>query len=171
MGNAHGMRRDCPVHRIPQDPPSEFELPVSLEHIHSGCTRTLQLARWVLNCDFIPKLNPPSHSSKIFDSDGSQSVVTRDLEVSIKPGTASGTRVVYHREGDQYPGRIPSDAVIVVRDKPHPTFKRNGSDVRLVVRIALHEALCGFSKTLPTVDGLGLPYQSTKVVKPGQVEV
>lgn len=87
------------------------------------------------------------------------------------PGTATGTRITFHREGDQYPGRIPADVVVVVKDKPHPIFKRDGSDVRLVVRIDLHEALCGFSNTLPTVDGLGLLYQSTKVIKPGHVEV
>jgi DnaJ-class molecular chaperone len=84
---------------------------------------------------------------------------------------ASGTRIVYYREGDQHPSRIPADVVIVIRDKPHLTFKRDGSDVRHVVKIDLHEALCGFAKTLPTIDGLGLPYTSTKVVKPGQMEV
>lgn len=34
-----------------------------------------------------------------------------------------------HAAGDEGPGKIPSDIVFVVDEKPHPTFTRDGNDL------------------------------------------
>lgn len=54
--------------------------------------------------------------------------------------------------GDQEPELEPGDIIIVLEEKEHPLFKRNGSDLVLRLEIQLVEALCGFQKAIRTLD-------------------
>lgn len=72
--------------------------------------------------------------------------------------------------------------VFVVEEKPHETFKRDGDDLIVEVKVPLVDALSGptppatFTRTLTTLDGRNikydLPYPSTRLggapLKPGQ---
>jgi DnaJ family protein A protein 2 len=48
------------------------------------------------------------------------------LEVFIDKGMQEGQRITFTGEGDQAPGIIPGDVVIVIEEKEHPRFKRKG---------------------------------------------
>jgi len=73
----------------------------------------------------------------------------------------------FQREGDQAPNKIPADIVFIIRDKPHPHFKREGPDLRHTCKITLREALCGVMVDIPTLTGEKIPINlATEVVKP-----
>lgn len=55
-------------------------------------------------------------------------------------------------EGDQEPGLEPGDVVIVLDEKDHETFKRAGSDLFMEMELTLTESLCGFEKSIETLD-------------------
>jgi hypothetical protein len=55
------------------------------------------------------------------------------LTINVKPGWKNGTRITFPKEGDVYPGRLPADITFVIKDKMHPKFKRDGSDIRFVI--------------------------------------
>ena len=38
-------------------------------------------------------------------------------------------RLVLRGESNQMPGATPGDVVLIVNEKPHPVFKRQGSDL------------------------------------------
>jgi DnaJ-class molecular chaperone len=44
---------------------------------------------------------------------------------------ANGQKVTFAEEGDQAPGITPGDIIIVIKEKPHPTFKRKVSVAQL----------------------------------------
>lgn len=88
------------------------------------------------------------------------------LTLTIKPGWKSGTKVTFPKEGDQYPGRVPADIAFVIKDKPHPKFKRDGADIKYVHRIPLRDALCGVQLSVPTLDGTTVPLRIDTIVKP-----
>lgn len=92
------------------------------------------------------------------------------LTINIKPGWKSGTKITFPKEGDQVPGRVPADIAFVIKDKIHPKFKREGSDIRYVHKISLRDALCGISIKIPTLDGNTIPYKTLNVVKPRSTE-
>ncbi|KAG0001241.1 hypothetical protein BGZ65_003663 [Modicella reniformis] len=76
-------------------------------------------------------------------------------------------------EADQQPGVETGDVVLVLQQKPHSLFERNGADLSCKITIPLVEALCGFSKVLIThLDGRGVHIQQPagSVIKPGQVK-
>ena len=63
-----------------------------------------------------------------------------------------GQKITFTGEGDQAPGIIPGDIVIVIEEKPHEFFKRNGQDLYCDVKIDLVTALCGGSFTINHLD-------------------
>ena len=59
----------------------------------------------------------------------------------------------------------PGDIIIVLDEKEHATFKRNGVDLIMKADISLTESLCGFKKTINTLDDRTLVMQTV----PGEV--
>ena len=106
------------------------------------------------------------HSRKIIGSDGVQRPEDKVLSVNIKPGCKSGTKIKFAKEGDQTPGRVPADIVFIARDKLHPKFKREGSDIRHIVKISSMDAFRGVNIMVPTIDGSEIPLQLPGVIRP-----
>lgn len=112
-----------------KDAPVEHELNVTLEEIFQGTTKKMKITR------------------KILLPDGSARNEEKMLNIDIKPGWKAGTKVTFPREGDQKPNREPADIVFIIRDKPHDTFTRDGSDIKYKAKIGLYEARhCIFCK-------------------------
>lgn len=105
-----------------KDPPVVHELKLSLEEVFSGCTKKMKISR--------KRLNPDGRTMRSED---------KILMVDIKRGWKEGTKITFPREGDETPTNIPADVVFVVKDKPHPVFKRNGSDIIYPAKISLRD--------------------------------
>lgn len=105
-----------------KDPPVVHELKLSLEEVFSGCTKKMKISR--------KRLNPDGRTVRSED---------KILMVDIKRGWKEGTKITFPREGDETPTNIPADVVFVVKDKPHPVFKRNGSDIIYPAKISLRD--------------------------------
>ncbi|KAK2722888.1 dnaJ protein homolog 1-like [Artemia franciscana] len=137
---------------ITQDPPIEHDLPLSLEEIMKGCTKRMKISR------------------KIYRRVGTEDRITKEdkiLTINVKPGWKAGTKITFAKEGDQLPNKIPADVVFVIKDKPHPTFKRDGSDIRYTAKISLRDALCGTRVDVPTLSGEIIRIDtSSEIVKP-----
>ncbi|KAG7473393.1 hypothetical protein MATL_G00095340 [Megalops atlanticus] len=87
------------------------------------------------------------------------------LEVHIDKGMKDGQKIMFHGEGDQEPGLEPGDVIIVLDQKEHPMFQRQEDNLIMKMEIKLVEALCGFKKTIRTLDNRMLIITSL----PGQV--
>merc|ERR1712211_3540 len=74
------------------------------------------------------------------------------LEVSVDKGMEDGQKVTFSGEGDQEPGLEPGDIIIVLDEKAHALFKRNGQDLIMKMDISLTEALTGLKKAVKTPD-------------------
>lgn len=69
------------------------------------------------------------------------------------------------RKGEITRGKV----VLILVEKAHPIFERNGSDLSMEMEITLGDALCGFNKTIEHVDGRKLAFIRTKPVNNGDV--
>lgn len=111
-----------------KDPPVVHELKVSLEEVFSGCTKKMRISR--------KRLNPDGCTMRTED---------KILTVDIKRGWKEGTKITFPKEGDETPTNIPADIVFVVKDKAHPYFRRDGSDVVYSVKISLRDVSVFFT--------------------------
>merc|ERR1711934_1194230 len=102
--------------------------------------------------------------------------VTRErkiLEVSVDKGMEDGQKVTFSGEGDQEPGLEPGDIIIVLDEKAHALFKRNGQDLIMKMDISLTEALTGLKKAVKTLDDRTLVIQTVRgeVIKSGDLKM
>jgi DnaJ-class molecular chaperone len=79
---------------------------------------------------------------------------TRRVEVRIPAGIADGARVrAAGQGGSGSGGEAAGDLLVRVRLRPHPTYTREGDNLRLRVAVPLHIALLGGSVEVPTLAG------------------
>jgi len=129
-GHPHG-----PKQTRTQDATIEKEVHVSLEDIAKGIEKKMKISR------------------RVYDELGNARAEEKVLTINVKPGWKSGTKITFAKEGDRVPGRIPADIAFVIRDKPHATFTRDGSNIIYTHKISLRDALCGTIIEAPTLDG------------------
>jgi DnaJ homolog subfamily B member 5 len=133
-----------------QDPPVEHDLYVTLEEINSGCVKKMKISRRVMQPDGTPKKEDKYVSISVSFAIKFRLIrwliglilIIQKKNLScpkVKPGWKSGTKVTFQKEGDQTKGKIPSDIVFIIRDKPHPLFRREGSDLRYTARLTLKQ--------------------------------
>lgn len=136
-----------------QDPAIEYDLYVSLEDILRGCTKKMKITR------------------NVVQRDGTSKKEDKVLTINVKAGWRAGTKITFQKEGDQGRGKIPADIIFAIRDKPHPLFRREGSDVKYTCKVTLKQALCGTVVEVPTLTGDKIPLNLTKeIVKPNTVK-
>jgi len=91
------------------------------------------------------------------------------LEVHVDPGMKQGDKVVFKDDADQAPDVIPGDVIIVLEQKPHAVFQREGDDLMCNADIELVTALTGGQFTITHLDGrtLLVTIPQGEVIKPG----
>lgn len=149
MGGMPGFQRPRTVAKK-QDPPVTHELKVSLEEIFSGCTKKMKIRH--------KRLNPDRQTMRQEDT---------ILTIDIKKGWKEGTKITFPKQGDETANNIPADIIFVLKDKPHPIFKRSGSDIIYVAKITLREALCGCTLSIPTLEKKTHTMVLKDVIQPG----
>jgi len=76
-------------------------------------------------------------------------------------------QIRFSNEGDQEPGLEAGDIIIVLDQKEHSRFTRRGGDLIMAMEISLTEALCGFERTIETLDSRTLLISQ----KPGMLKL
>lgn len=137
-----------------QDPPIERDLFLSLEEVFHGCTKKMKISRRVMNED--------GHTSSIRD---------KILTITVKKGWRPGTKITFPMEGDQGPNNVPADIVFIVKDKPHPRFRREALNLIHTASVPLGRALTGSTVDIHTLDERILHIPINDVIKPGYKKI
>jgi DnaJ family protein B protein 4 len=144
--------RPQPRPRTPEVTVVDKSLPVTLEELYKGAHKKLKVKR------------------KTYDeATGKRSVQDKILEIDIKPGMKAGSKFKFKGMGDQEEGGS-QDLHFILEEKPHPTLKRDGDDIRTTIELDLKEALTGWKKTVTTIDGRQLPVSGSGPTQPGYEE-
>jgi molecular chaperone DnaJ len=79
---------------------------------------------------------------------------SRKIVIDVEPGVEDGTILRLAGEGNAGSNGGPSgDLIVVIHQKPHPTFLRKGNDVICEVPISVYQAMLGAEIKVPTLDG------------------
>jgi len=89
----------------------------------------------------------------------------KKVQVHIDKGMKDGQKIVFSGEGEQECGIPAGDLIVVLEEEEHPVFTRKGTDLIMRIELELAEALCGFRKSVETLDGRHLSIN----VLPGEV--
>jgi DnaJ-class molecular chaperone len=77
----------------------------------------------------------------------------RSLDVNIPAGISDGQTIRLKGQGGKVSGGKSGDALIEVRTKAHPMFRREGQNVHVEIPVSLKEAILGAKIEVPTVHG------------------
>jgi molecular chaperone DnaJ len=78
----------------------------------------------------------------------------RKVTVKVPAGVDTGTRLRLNREGEAGArGGPPGDLFVVMRVRPHPKFKRQGSELLVDVPISFPKAALGGKTRIELLDG------------------
>ena len=101
--------------------------------------------RFTLEVDFIDAV---TGAKKRLNLPGAKAV-----DVNIPAGISDGQTIRLKGQGGAGQGGPDGDALIEVKVKPHPLFKREGRDIHLELAVSLDEAVNGGKVEVPTVHG------------------
>lgn len=135
--------------RSKKDPPFTLSLPLTLDELYTGCVKKKKITRKLID----------SASGKPMDTE-------KVIEINIKPGWKTGTKITFSELGDERPGRIPGDLVFVIQEIPHHRFKRERNDLIVTTDVSLKEALCGTSVMVDTLSGRRLRINIKDIITP-----
>jgi len=137
---------------VGQRKPVSFELNLSLEELYRGCTKKLKIKRTTRS--------------------GVQRPLEKVLEIQVQPGWKAGTKVTFAKEGDEIGNTGDfQDVVFIVKEKKHPVFARDGSNLIFKSAISLKDALCGFQIEIHSLDGRSIKQRIEGVVTQGSSRV
>lgn len=146
-----------PRYREPKRAPTpdiravEKDLPVTLEQLFKGGTKKIKINR------------------KVYDpATGKRKIDGKEVEVNIKPGFKEGTKIKYKGFGDQTEDGGVQDMHLVIKQKPHDRFVRQGDDLRVVVELDLKEALSSWERIVDAIDGRRIRVTAGTPTQPGQ---
>ena len=86
------------------------------------------------------------------------------LSLVVERGIDEGTVVLFKNAGDVSEVNGPGNVEVTIVSKPHPLFKREGSDLHLDIPITLKESLNGFKRTIDHFDGTKLEIESNSIL-------
>ncbi|MCP9264125.1 DnaJ-like subfamily A member 4 [Dirofilaria immitis] len=175
------------------------QLPVTLEQLYNGAVKKLKLSRnivcpkcggiggtkgCVISCETckgrgvrieITQIGPGmvqqmQSTCNVCRGEGeirNESV----LEVHIDKGMKDGQKIVFSGQGDQEVGITSGDVVIILDEQPHDAFVRKGHNLVMQVDLELIEALCGFTRSISTLDARYLVFSTFpgEVIKHGDM--
>lgn len=132
--------------------PAIYPLRLTLEELYGGCIKKLKIKRKVLD--------PGARNSSTFSE--------KIIVVNVKAGWKAGTKLNYANEGDEYAPGKHQDVQLVIEEKAHPLFRRESDDLHFTMNLTLEEALCGFAKSVATLDTRELKVSNKAVTVPNQ---
>ncbi|MES1201785.1 MAG: DnaJ C-terminal domain-containing protein [Pseudomonadota bacterium] len=102
--------------------------------------------RFTLDVDFLDAINGARRRVSLAEG--------RTLDVNIPPGVETGQVLRLKAQGAPgVQGGPPGDALVELKVRPHPYFRREGNDVHLDLNISLTEAVEGARIQAPTPSG------------------
>lgn len=129
----------------PQFETMEYILNVSLEDLYHGKEKKVKITRQVYK-----------HR---------QTVESEIKIIQIKRGWKNGTRITFENAGDQFPNKQ-TDIVFIIKEKPHPNFKRDGPNLYHTATISLKQALTGGIYTIKHLDGMHIEINLYPIITP-----
>jgi len=129
------------------------EFSCTLEELYTGCTKKMKI------------------SKSLLDSSGQTIPTEKILTINVKPGWKEGTKITFEKEGDERPNEDPADIIFILKEKPHPRFKRVGNDIHYIAHLTLKQALTNPAFEIQTLDGKKLRITPNEIITPTSRQV
>lgn len=96
----------------------------------------------------------------------------KTITIPLRKGIGNGQKIEIEGKGNESREHNKrSNLIIVIVEKEHKIFKRDGNNLHMEIELRLFQALCGFSKTIDFFNDQKLVIQSKDVIENGDIKV
>ncbi|PNT37130.2 hypothetical protein POPTR_005G179400v4 [Populus trichocarpa] len=131
-------------------PAIERPLECTLEELCYGCMKKIEITRDV-----------------IITNTGQVIQEEETLTVRVKPGWKKGTKITFEGMGNERPGTCTADIILVIAEKRHSLFRREGEGLEIGVEVPLVKALTGCQISIPLLGGEETSLMIDDIIHPG----
>lgn len=123
------------------------------------CLKNIQIGPFMMQqivtkCDQCDKGNIVDPEQKCDKCNGNKVVQDNEIiKFDILPKNIDTRKIVLENKADEYPGTIPGDIIIIIKEKQHALFTREGNNLKLDKKISLKQSLCGIDFNITHLDG------------------
>ena len=93
------------------------------------------------------------------------------INVEIEKGMRIGEEITFMNEGNQIPGGMQGDIIIILKQKPHNFFTRKNEHLFIKKNILLYEALFKTEFIINHLDGRKILLHTDKIIKPNDFRI
>jgi len=96
---------------------------------------------------------------------------TKVIHLDIEKGLTEGKKIVLRGEASEAPGATPGDVIFIIREEPHPIFKRDGVHLIMEKTVPLVNALTGYKFVINHLDNreIIVDIPAGNILKPNDV--
>ena len=95
-----------------------------------------------------------------------------EISLPLKKGITEGQKIHLEGQGNQIrDSKHKSDLIVVIVEKEHKLFRRDGDTLHYDLNLKLFQALCGFNKIIPFFNNKNLVISSDDVIESGDVKI
>ncbi|XAR62819.1 hypothetical protein NMG60_11017702 [Bertholletia excelsa] len=132
----------------------EKTLDLTLEELCFGCVKRIPLTRAVV-----------IENGQLVEEE-------ETLTIKVKPGWRKGTKITFEGKGNETsPATYTQDVNIVIGEKPHHLFSREGDNLELTIEVPLVDALTGCTIPVPLLGGEKMSLAVNHVMQPSYERV
>lgn len=92
--------------------------------------------------------------------------IPKKVAIEVPAGINASHRIIRKGLGHSL-SNVDSDLVVLIEEKSHNVYTRNGNNIECTLNILLTDALCGFQHEFEILDGRKLIFNINDVVQPG----
>lgn len=93
------------------------------------------------------------------------------INVEIEKGMRNGEEITFMNEGNQIPGGMQGDIIILLKQKPHKFFTRKNEHLFIKKNILLYEALFKTEFIIEHLDGRKIVLHTDNIIKPNDFRI
>jgi DnaJ family protein A protein 2 len=106
----------------------------------------------------------PSKNNLCDDCHGNKYLLKdKVFELLLNKKLTNGNKLVIENMGNHYKN-TKTNLIVIIKEKSHETFKRNGKDLHTDIRLRLFQSLYGFTKMIKHLDGRNLVIKQDKML-------
>lgn len=131
------------------------ELYLTLEELYNGTKKKINIDRLII---------------KENNGNITKQKENKTFTINVKPNTREGENIILHQQSHIYYRNnkqiSPGNIIIMIHEKEHKLFKRNGNNLIINLQISLPELLCGFKRVIKHLDGNDIIIVTHKYLEP-----
>jgi len=86
------------------------------------------------------------------------------VQIDLSKNMTNNQKLLVHNKGHIFKDRT-TNLVLIIKEQPHPLFKRQGNDLHIDIKLRLFQAIYGFTKMITHLDGRNVLIKNDKMIR------